>query len=86
MTTMAKAIMITWLSPRSIARRAIGSCTLVSNWRPVQPNDVPTSVATTGTLRRPWLVRRTAGATANTTVATIAAGVPMPNTTTAGRR
>ena len=78
--------MITWLRPSSIARLAIGSCTLVSSWRLVQPNDVPTSVATTGTLRRPWLVSRTAGATANTTVATIAAGVRMPKMTTAGSR
>ena len=64
MTTMAKAIMITWLRPRSMARRAIGSCTLNSSWRDVQPNDEPTSLATTGTPRSPWLVRRTAGATA----------------------
>ena len=50
---MAKAIMMTWLRPSSIARRAIGSCTLARSWRQVQPNEVPTSVATTGTLRRP---------------------------------
>ena len=83
---MAKAIMITWLRPSSMARLAIGSCTLVRSWRVVQPKDVPTSVATTGTLRRPWLVRRTAGATAKMTVATIAAGVRMPKMTTAGSR
>ena len=83
---MAKAIMITWLRPSNMARRAIGSCTFDRSWRLVQPKDVPTSVATTGTLRRPWLVRRTAGATAKMTVATIAAGVRMPKMTTAGRR
>ena len=52
-TTIAKAIMITWLRPSRMVRRAIGNCTLNSCWRSVAPNDWPTSLMTTGTCRKP---------------------------------
>ena len=48
-TTMPNAIMITWLRPSRTVLRANGSCTLLSNCVPVEPNDRPTSVVTTGT-------------------------------------
>jgi hypothetical protein len=64
MTTMPKAIMMTWLRPSRMVRRAMGSCTFSSCCQGVQPNDSATSLLTTGTLRSPWLVSRTAGGTA----------------------
>ncbi len=86
MTTIPNAIMITWFSPSRIVRRAIGNCTLTQLLPRVQPNDIATSLATTGTLRRPRFVSRTAGGTAYTTVAITAGGFWMPNITTSGIR
>ena len=85
-TTMPNAIMITWLRPSRTVRRANGSCTLRSSCGPVDPNDRPTSVDTIGTSRNPWLVSRTAGATAKINVATTAAGTPIPKNATHGMR
>ena len=42
-TTIERAIMIVWLMPRMIVRRAIGSWTFVRSWRPVDPSDVAAS-------------------------------------------
>ena len=86
MTTMPKAIMITWLSPSRIVRRAIGSCTFASCCIDVHPNDSPTSFITTGTPRRPWLVSRTAGGIAYTIVANTAGGYWIPNASTSTPR
>ena len=69
-----------------MVRLASGSCTFSSCCQIVEPNDSPTSFITTGTLRRPCAVSRTAGGTAYTTVAATAGGYWMPNSSTSTPR
>ena len=86
MTTTPKAIMITWLTPRRMAGRATGHCTLLRTWRLVAPCASPTSMSPPDTERMPCDVRRTAGARAKITVAITAAGAPMSNSSTVKSR
>ena len=60
-TTIERAIMIDWLIPSPIARRASGSWTLVRTWRFVAPIDVAASTVDSGTPRMPSAVIRIAG-------------------------
>ena len=60
-TTIERAIMIVWLTPRMIVRRAIGSWTLVRICRRVDPSDVAASTDVGETPRIPRAVIRIAG-------------------------
>ena len=56
MTTIERANMIVWFSPRSSMRRDMGSCTFVSICRLVAPIDAAASTVFTGTRRMPSAV------------------------------
>ena len=60
-TTIERAIMIVWLTPRMIVRRAIGSWTLASSCQLVEPSDVAASTVVGETPRMPRAVIRIAG-------------------------
>ena len=49
MMTVASTIRITWLMPSMIDLKASGSCTLISSWRGVAPNEIAASRGASGT-------------------------------------
>ena len=51
---------ITWLMPSMTDRKASGSCTLISSWRGVAPNEIAASRGAIGTSRSPRAVSRIA--------------------------
>ena len=61
MVAIDSAAIIVWLSPTTMVRRAIGSWTLRSSWRRVEPIDVVASTVVGETVRMPWAVIRTSG-------------------------
>lgn len=86
MITIDRAIMMVWLTPAMIDGMALGSCTLNSSWRLVQPKDWPASTISLFTWRMPRLVKRTAGGMAKITVAMIPGTRPRPKSMAAGIR
>ncbi len=60
-TTIERAIMIVWLTPMPIVRRASGSWTLRSVCQRVDPCDSAASIVVSGTPRIPRAVIRMAG-------------------------
>ena len=61
MTTIERAIMIVWLTPRPIVRRASGSWTLRRTCRRVEPSETAASTVSAATPRMPRAVIRIAG-------------------------
>ncbi len=61
---MASAAMIVWLIPSTIVRRAIGSNTLSSFCRGVEPRLSAASTVLVDTSRMPWAVSRMTGGVA----------------------
>ena len=61
MTTIERAIMIVWLTPRPMVRRACGSWTLVRTCQRVEPSETAASTDSDDTPRMPRAVIRTAG-------------------------
>ena len=78
--------MIVWLTPSMVDGLPIGSWTLRSVWRRVEPNELATSRAVGGTPRIPRLVSRTAGGSANINVEMMAVAAPIPKSSTSGKR
>ena len=60
-TTIERAIMIVWLTPMPMVRRASGSWTLDSVCQRVEPEDSAASIVAPGTPRMPSAVMRMAG-------------------------
>ena len=60
-TTIERAIMIVWLTPMPIVRRASGSWTLRSTCQRVDPSETAASIVSLGTPRIPSSVMRMAG-------------------------
>jgi hypothetical protein len=60
-TTIERAIMIVWLTPMPMVRRASGSWTLESVCQRVEPRDSAASIVVVGTPRMPSDVIRIAG-------------------------
>ena len=61
MTTIERAIMIVWLTPMPIVRRASGIWTLVRTCQRVEPSDTAASTVVAPTPRMPSAVIRIAG-------------------------
>ncbi len=61
MTTIERAIMIVWLTPMPIVRRASGSWTLVRTCQRVEPSETAASTVVAPTPRIPRAVMRIAG-------------------------
>ena len=78
--------MMVWFTPSMIDGLASGTCTSRSSWRVVLPNDSATSSEVVGTSRTPSAVSRIAGGRANASVARRAGGIPIPKSSTNGRR
>ncbi len=55
------AAIVHWLSPTTIVRRAIGSCTLRSFWPLLLPRESAASSVPSETVRMPWAVMRISG-------------------------
>ncbi len=60
-TTIDSAIMIVWLTPSPIVRRASGSWTLRRTCQRVDPSEMAASIVSVGTPRIPSSVIRIAG-------------------------
>ena len=84
--TMDSAAMIVWLTPITMVRLAIGSCTWRSSWAGVDPMDSAASSVSRGTARMPCAVSRMTGGTAYTIVAMVAEAGPIRKTSVSGAR